>query len=233
MNDNDIRLAQYVFMESFHDAMKSLVTNNDFSSYGRMMFAINEFVLYGNEPNICDFDNVETAIWKLIKPVISKTRAKATAGKAGGAKSKGGGAPVGNSNAAKTTSKQQADNKQTTTKSKKTTTDKGYKDKRIKENIEKKDELSFSVSSSPEFIKFCDWIKSQLPHVAKMEKQMNEKQMNTLITKFGKDKLFNIMRQMENSKNKKTGRTIENCYTSVYLTANNWLRKDEKSSDHE
>jgi hypothetical protein len=48
---------------------------------------------------------------------------------------------------------------------------------------------------------------------------MTEEQMNFLIAKYTKERFFDILLQMENKKD------LNNKYTSVYLTANNWLKR--------
>lgn len=215
MEDTGIKLAQYSFMESYHRAMKSLATDGDFSQYGHMMYAINEFALYGERPDTNDFDRVETAIWTLIEPIIERTRLKATAGKTGGSNGKGVSRNVGN----KAHSKQI--NNTSIAHQKEIKTDKD-KDKDIKENIEKKDKLSFSVSSSPAFIKFNEWIEKECPHLQSME-QMTEKELNTLIKIYSKDAVIATLRSMENYKD--TAKKNRN----VYRTCRNWLNRDQKS----
>ena len=68
------------------------------------------------------------------------------------------------------------------------------------------------------FQNFTNWIKSDNPNVSKLEKQMTEPQFLTLIGQYGKEKLLDIIFQMENKKD------LAKKYTSVYLTANNWLK---------
>lgn len=63
---------QYVFFASFHDAMKEL----EDEQYGRIMRAINEFALYGDEP--AALKSVEERMaWVLIRPILEKGRNKA------------------------------------------------------------------------------------------------------------------------------------------------------------
>lgn len=217
MKDTGIKLAQYTFMESYHKAMKSLVTNGDFSQYGHMMFAINEFALYGERPDIKDFDNVETAIWTLIEPILERTRMKATAGRTGGSNGKGVSRNVGN----KAHQKQNNSTSKAHQKEIKTDKDKD-KDKDKEENKEETDISSF-VSLSPDFMQFNDWIEKDCPHVAKMEIQMTEKEFCTVIDLYGKPAVTSTLRQMENWKPLlKTDR-------SVYRTLRNWLNRDQKN----
>jgi hypothetical protein len=70
-----------------------------------------------------------------------------------------------------------------------------------------------------EFSKFNSWLKKECPNVSKLKTQMTEEQMNFLIAKYTKERFFDILLQMENKKD------LNNKYTSVYLTANNWLKR--------
>ena len=80
---SDIIRTSYTFHECFHDALKELSDDQ----YGRLMRAINEYALYGNEPS--PMIGIELMVWKLVCPILAKGRNKAN-GKAG--------APKGNSN---------------------------------------------------------------------------------------------------------------------------------------
>ena len=111
MDDNI--LDSFVSYRSYHESLKEL----PIEQYGRLMFAINEFALYGKEPQ---FTNpMDKALWVAISTgvrhsrEISITRSKASKLR----KFFGGGAPINNNNAAKpeqnnnkTTTKQQQNN---------------------------------------------------------------------------------------------------------------------------
>ena len=91
MEDSENGLKHYVLMESYHKALKRLVRDGDYSRYGKMMFAISEFVLYGNEPDVeaLGFDEGMLMAWDLLAPNIATTRNKAMAGQQGGKNGKG------------------------------------------------------------------------------------------------------------------------------------------------
>lgn len=103
MEDSENGLKHYVLMESYHKALKRLVRDGDYSRYGKMMFAVSEFVLYGNEPDVeaLGFDEGMLMAWDLLAPNIAITRNKAMAGQQGGKNGKGTVRNGGNKNAAK------------------------------------------------------------------------------------------------------------------------------------
>lgn len=76
--ENKIVRYQYVFYESFHDALRELTDEQ----YGRMMRAMNVFALYGDEPDLSSESQElatteERMAWKLIRPVLVSGRNKA------------------------------------------------------------------------------------------------------------------------------------------------------------
>lgn len=109
MEDSENGLKHYVLMESYHKALKRLVRDGDYSRYGKMMFAISEFVLYGNEPDVeaLGFDEGMLMAWDLLAPNIATTRNKAMAGQQGGKSGKGTIRNGGNKNAAKSDADEQ------------------------------------------------------------------------------------------------------------------------------
>lgn len=103
MEDSENGLKHYVLMESYHKALKRLVRDSDYSRYGKMMFAISEYILYGNEPDVeaLGFDEGMLMAWDLLAPNIAITRNKAMAGQQGGKNGKGTMRNGSNKNAAK------------------------------------------------------------------------------------------------------------------------------------
>lgn len=103
MEDSENGLKHYILMESYHKALKRLVSDGDYSRYGKMMFAISEYILYGNEPDVeaLGFDEGMLMAWDLLAPNIAITRNKAIAGQQGGKNGKGTIRNGGNKNAAK------------------------------------------------------------------------------------------------------------------------------------
>lgn len=212
-NDNDkSTLEHYTFMESYHDAMRTLVTKNlNYESYGVLMYYINEYALYGNEPDTSDngdFNDTELMVWKLVKPILERTRTKALAGKSGGHQSKA----IGNRNAVKP-SKNQAKTKQ-----KPTDMDK-EKDREIK-----KDSLSLSVSvpADTPYSKYVEWRMEKCPHLSKMQ-EMSEKEFTFVFSHYDRQAVFDTLLAMENYKDTaKKNRTI-------YRTLRNWLNRHNDS----
>ena len=89
--ENENNLESYVFYQSFHEAGKNL----PMEQYGELMFILNEYALYKNEPEI---DNpIIKAMFMLIKPQIEANWRRREKGKYGAL----GGAPKGNQNAKK------------------------------------------------------------------------------------------------------------------------------------
>jgi len=76
----------------------------------------------------------------------------------------------------------------------------------------------FENPSTP-YEKFNNWIINDYPNVSKLNSQMTENEMNLLLKKYGKERLYDILEQMENKKD------LCKKYNSVYLTANNWLKR--------
>ena len=62
-----------------------------------------------------------------------------------------------------------------------------------------------------------------MKHVAKMEKQMSEKELDTLLSKYDKNEIFDTLKDLDNYH--KNGKPVEKCYTSVYRTLCNWLSR--------
>lgn len=68
------------------------------------------------------------------------------------------------------------------------------------------------------FANFTEWIMTACPHVAALEEQMTEPQFTDYIDEFGREKLFQIVKEMEN--NISIGKN-----RSVYQTARNWTKR--------
>jgi len=89
--ENENNLESYVFYQSFHEAGKNL----PMEQYGELMFILNEYALYKNEPEI--ENPIIKAMFMLIKPQIEANWRRREKGKYGAL----GGAPKGNQNAKK------------------------------------------------------------------------------------------------------------------------------------
>lgn len=100
-------------------------------------------------------------------------------------------------------------------------------------NVSSKEDIDTNVaegtlSDSP-FSKLNRRIKKELPYVAKMDKQMTEKELNALSSVYTKPKIFDTLCDMNNYK--KDGKTIDKHYTSVYRTLVNWLKRKEATNE--
>ena len=84
-------------------------------------------------------------------------------------------------------------------------------------------EISTKVDTKKEktnFDKFNDWLKANTPNVLKLSSQMTEEQFNKLRSKYEFEQMSYILLQMENYKG------LAKKYTSVYLTFNNWAKRE-------
>lgn len=66
-------------------------------------------------------------------------------------------------------------------------------------------------------------------YLKKMESPLTQEEFKKLTGEYGENAVLDVLAQMDNYK--KGSKTVDKCYTSCYLTANNWLkkRKDESS----
>ena len=88
--------------------------------------------------------------------------------------------------------------------------------------VPKKDELSLPhPPQSEKFVKFNEWLQSNCPHLLKMQ-QITEKELDTLLTNYQSEDIFNTLRSMENYKD--TAKKNR----SVYRTLRNWLNRDNR-----
>lgn len=93
----------------------------------------------------------------------------------------------------------------------------------ITDNNTDNKEISTNVDTKKEktaYEKFNDWLSDNAPNVCKLSKQMTEEQFNTARDKYSFDQMSYILLQMENYKG------IQKKYTSVYLTFNNWAKRE-------
>ncbi len=70
-----------------------------------------------------------------------------------------------------------------------------------------------------------EWINENCPEVSKIKTQMNSKQCEKIITEFGLDRVKEKLLDMDNYKG------LIKKYNSVYLTSNNWLKRDRDSNN--
>lgn len=184
-----------------------------------LLMAILNYAFEFKEPDQQTFSNMGRFAWKLIAPNITSGIIPFLNGAKGGKFGKLGGAPKGSHN----NPNGRRGNKELTPKLTPKLTPNKNKNKEDKERLTnvspKKGELSLHAPSE-KFLEFMAWLKEQCPNVAKMEVQMTEGQLNTLLEKFGKNAVWRILRSMENYK------PLTKKNRSVYLSALNWLNRD-------
>lgn len=88
--------------------------------------------------------------------------------------------------------------------------------------VPKKDELSLLSPQSEKYIQFNQWLQTNCPHLLKMQEQITEEQLNSLLLNYESEDVFNTLRNMENYK------PITKNNRSVYRTLRNWLSRDNK-----
>ena len=101
------------------------------------------------------------------------------------------------------------------------------KEKKVKEKKEKKEIKVNDITVSDEikklkesFIDFNKWLDSETIFVRKIKTQMTEEQFIKLKKKYNSVQIMNTVLNLENYKD------APKKYTSVYLTVNNWLKRD-------
>lgn len=190
-------------------AVLSTLSSDDCKS---LLMAMSDFALDGKDPS---FDNASSLrpLWILIEPQLRANRRKAFNG------SKGGQSKTSNGKHTPSNGKQE----QANVNDNDNANVNGNGNKGVS-SPPPKTEPPLTPEQAEKYQKFKDWLKAQCPHVARMEKQLSFALMEKLMNKYGKDNVFAILRNMDNYK--KGGKPIEKNYTSVYQTANNWLKAD-------
>lgn len=199
----------FVFYRSFNDAMEELTESDQLVLYRAI-------VGYGLDGQEASFDSSYLRMaWKLIKPQLDANWRRYENGCKGGA-------PVGSRNNPSGRRGNQPRTNQEQTKNKRNDNDNDNVNVDNKESKPKKDELSLSVShSTQKFVQFNEWLQTNCPHLLKMQ-QMTEKELDTLLSNYESEDIFNTLRNMENYKD--TAKKNR----SVYRTLRNWLNRDNK-----
>lgn len=86
-----------------------------------------------------------------------------------------------------------------------------------REELEEKQEGK-EVCEQTKFQIFNSWLKTNYPNVSRLSQQMTEENLNTLIEKYGREKLSMALDQMENYKK------LNERYLSVYRTAITFIK---------
>ena len=68
-----------------------------------------------------------------------------------------------------------------------------------------------------------NFIKENLPRVARLEKQLNLDEIEKLLTNYAENEIREVLQSMENYKKLSS-------YNSVYLTCGNWLKRNSKNN---
>jgi hypothetical protein len=95
-----------------------------------------------------------------------------------------------------------------------------------KEKEEVKEKVNINIVShetkikNEAFERFNKWLDSETTFVRKIKKQMTEEQFMKLKKTYNSTQIMNTILNLENYKD------ATKRYTSVYLTVNNWLKKD-------
>lgn len=200
----------FVFYRSFSEAMAELTENDQLELYR----AIVGYGLDADSPKL-ESPYLRMA-WTLIKPQLDANWRRFENGCKGASCGKLGGAPKGNKNACKT--RKQPQNNPKTTPNVNDNDNVNDKEKDVPDGT--------CLSASPELLKLQKWINKQLPHVAKIEQQITDKQLTRLLRDFDKDSVFSTLRDMDNYR--KGGKSVEKCYNNVYRTLLNWLKRNDK-----
>ena len=204
----------FIFYRSFSEAMGELTESDQLVLYR----AIVRYGLDADEPELGS--PYLRMAWTLIKPQLDANWRRFENGRKGASFGKLGGAPKGNRNACKKTTPKQPQNNPKTT-----------PNVNVNDNVNDNEDIKCvppgtSMSVSPEFLKLQKWINKELPHVAKMEQQITDRQLACLLRDFDKDSIFSILRDMDNYR--RGGKPVEKCYNNVYRTLLNWLKRDDK-----
>lgn len=204
----------FVFYRSFSDAMAELTESDQLELYRAI-------VGYGLDADMPEFGSPYLRMaWMLIKPQLDANWRKYKNGCKGGA-------PKGSRNNPNGRKGNKPRTNQELTKNKPNVNDNDNVNDNVNDNEDIKSMPDGTcVSVSPEFIKLQEWIKKELPHVAKMEQQITDRQLECLLRDFDKDSIFSMLREMDNYR--KGGKSVEKCYNSVYRTLLNWLKRNDK-----
>lgn len=197
----------FPFFRTFYEGMEG------FSEKDRLIVyeAIFGYALDGIEP---DLKKNLQAIFKMVRPILDKSRKMWENGCKGAEHGVKGGAPKGNKNA----SKQPQNNGKTTAKqpliNPKTTPNKN-KNKNKNKNEEEK-------YISKEELQFIQKMNENYPNVMGMEKPLTYEEWCKLIELYGDKLPKEKLSEMENKPN------LQSSYVSAYLTVRNWCNRISK-----
>ena len=203
-------LDSFVSYRSYHESLMKL----PLEQYGRLMFAINEYALYGKEPKFDDV--IDNALWVAISTGVKHSReisiARSNASKL--RKTFGGGAPVNNNNATK---KEQKNNKTTTKQQQNNNEGRREKGEGIKENntIDSSQSSESSASTNADCLSFSVFWEA---YNYKKGKKNAESAWNRLSKKDKKAAIDGITPYMNDCKS--CGRSVR--HPATYLNGRTW-----------
>ena len=95
-----------------------------------------------------------------------------------------------------------------------------------KEEVKEKEDINIvsheTKSNNEAYIKFNEWMDKEAKTVRRIKNQINEEQFEKLKLKYNSKQIMDVILNLENYKD------APKKYTSVYLTVNNWLKRDIK-----
>lgn len=202
--ESDKKRHAYTFFESFHDAMRNLSDEQ----YGSLMRGMNEFALYGNEPEFADV--VENMVWKLVRPILEKSRNKIRKSSANQSQSerKSSANPIMIYNQGQ---------------------DKGYrtKDNRIKDKKEREDKRENDNASggSLDYESFIQYYNSivepfGLPTLSELSNK-RKKELDAIAGEFGKQAIIAVLEKVKYSE------YLTGCTSKKFKANFDWIFKRE------
>lgn len=93
-----------------------------------------------------------------------------------------------------------------------------------KERLRQRQRLKEIDKEKTPFENFNERLAEECPLVCKLSKQITEPEFEKLMSKYSKVQIWDIIEQMENYKG------LSKKYTSVYKTADNWLKRRENGN---
>ena len=207
INNKDLKRESFTFYASWEQGISKITDPEARESVYR---AIVRYSLFGEEPELSD--PMAIMCWEFTKPIIDKARTNSSVSRVSKPSLNG------NNNASKNERK---------TNEKRTKNER--KTKKIKDKIKDKDNNIFlladeSAKTNTEEDSFIDELKKDYPRVMSMNEPLTFKQCTKLVESYSKDQIRDILSRMENFKD-----LLKN-YESAYLTALNWLKRDNNKA---
>ena len=201
----------FVFYRSFEEAMEELSDNDQLTLYRSIV----HYSLDKQEPSFSS--SYLRMAWKLIKPQLDANWRRYENGCKGGAPLGSRNNPNGRRGKIPRTNRELTKNLPNDNDN-----DNDNVNDNKKEQYKKKDFSFPSPPQSEKFVKFNKWLQTNCPHLLKMQEQISEEQLTTLLANYSSEDIFDTLQSMENYKD-----TVKK-NRSVYRTLRNWLNRDNK-----